>query len=422
MCVEGRNGAARGRGRLLAVHRLRKRVTSTRLPGCHLPLIVLLCLCTLGSGLSIEGAETRDPKATKQVLGEQYINCRCLDGTLGAFYPNLNPAGNDTFVIYLDGGGECTDEASCAGRAKTKLGSSTSMDDEVYMNYGVLDTRAEANPNFADANFVRVGYCSGDLFLGSRQDPTTGSELYFQGRYIVHGVLDTLSLKYGLLDAKTIVFGGESAGGIGSLALMDEMAESLRVMGSKAKFLGSIQGGYYFLNDDVYEGSNPPPSNYIPWGSKAFPDYIEFWGAEDALPAACTAKETEDPWKCILADYNFPYLSTPVFVAEAFTDKVVLPLHTGMPGVPPNLTVDEKKFTYGWSLKMSASLQKNVMDHQSPGGLFAAACWTHTSFEEGRLVQGTTHTDALAKWVRGDTVKLLDTCGTFLCNPTCPLS
>ena len=219
-------------------------------------------------------------------------------------------------------------------------------------------------------------------------------------------------------------------------------------MGSTARFMGSIQGGYYFLNDIVYEGSNPPPGNFIPWGSSGFPKYAAFWGVDkNSLTKGCTDKwtGTEDQWwRCIVADYSFSYLETPVFVAEAFTDKVVLPLHTGMPGVPPNLTHDEEAFTFNWSQRMAHSLQKNVVmaqaqgkereggeGHQgirpsgmgknnNPHGLFAAACWTHTAFEEGKLVHGTTHLDALANWVNGQEVKFMDSCGTFLCNPTCP--
>ena len=201
-------------------------------PRLRMLLVVgsLWALC-LGSaaGVAMNG-EARDPTAKKQILAEEYVNCNCLDGTRGAFYPNINPQGNDTWVIYLNGGGECTDEASCAQRQKTKLGSSTLMDPLLYMNYGVLDISPSTNPHFSSANFVRIGYCSGDLFLGSRQDPVpvaNSSSLYFQGRWIVHGVLDTLVQQYGLLSAKTIIFGGESAGGIGSLALMDEVGIAL---------------------------------------------------------------------------------------------------------------------------------------------------------------------------------------------------
>ena len=229
-------------------------------------LVAILWTCLAASSVSCDGGG-RDAHTVKQVLGQEYANAKCLDGTPGAYYANVNTKANGTWVIYLNGGGECVDENQCAARAKTKLGSSKLMDDELWMNYGVLDTNESTNPQFYEANFVRIGYCSGDLYLGSRQEPDD-SGLLFQGRFIVHGVLDDLQNKYGFLDtADTIVFGGESAGGIGSLALMDEVASSLKLMGSKARFFGSIQGGYYFLNDRVYQGTHPKPGNYIPWGT-----------------------------------------------------------------------------------------------------------------------------------------------------------
>ena len=78
---------------------------------------------------------------------------------------------------------------------------------------------------------------------------------------------------------------------------------------------------------------------------------------------------------------------------------------------------------------MSGSIGEHVMrEGNTKDGLFAIACWTHTSFEEGRLIRGLTHLQAMHEWVLlalngnrdGTAVQLLDPCGTFLCNPTCP--
>ena len=146
---------------------------------------------------------------------------------------------------------------------------------------------------------------------------------------------------------------------------------------------------------------------------------MEYWGAEDGLPKACVDANPQEPWRCIVADFGFPHVETPVFVAEALTDKTVLPLHTGMPGTPP-LTQDEREYTYYWSMEMSTSIQRNVLRRPAGPGLFAIACWTHTSFEEGRMIKQTTHLDALSRWMTGEDVRLLDPCGTMLCNPTCP--
>ena len=49
---------------------------------------------------------------------------------------------------------------------------------------------------------------------------------------------------------------------------------------------------------------------------------------------------------------------------------------------------------------MSGSIGEHVMrEGNTKDGLFAIACWTHTSFEEGRLIRGLTHLQAMHEWV-----------------------
>ncbi len=59
-----------------------------------------------------------------QVLVEASM---CLDGSMAGYYYSPPPAGHedsDLWVLYLQGGGACYDQPSCAARAKTTLGSS----------------------------------------------------------------------------------------------------------------------------------------------------------------------------------------------------------------------------------------------------------------------------------------------------------
>ncbi len=76
----------------------------------------------------------RDAEAGKVLLQPGvFSDARCLDGTPGAFYVNRNPK-NDTWIIYLNGGGECFDAQSCQYRATTALGSSSLMPDNIWFN------------------------------------------------------------------------------------------------------------------------------------------------------------------------------------------------------------------------------------------------------------------------------------------------
>ena len=77
-----------------------------------------------------------------------------------------------------------------------------------------------------------------------------------------------------------------------------------------------------------------------------------------------------------------------------------------------------REYDEAWSANMSAGLAR-AMAPGSPNGVFAAACWIHTSFLPlSPLVGGTSYISAFTKWLEGETVKLHDSCG-ILCNPTC---
>ena len=85
--------------------------------------------------VSTTAQATRSAKAELILLDVQkYPKARCLDGSPGAFYKNLNPElqFNGTWVIMLQGGGECIDENSCKARSTTALGSSKAMAKNFY--------------------------------------------------------------------------------------------------------------------------------------------------------------------------------------------------------------------------------------------------------------------------------------------------
>ena len=72
-------------------------------------LVAILWTCLAASSVSCDGGG-RDAHTVKQLLGQEYANAKCLDGTPGAYYANVNTKANGTWVIYLNGGGECVDE------------------------------------------------------------------------------------------------------------------------------------------------------------------------------------------------------------------------------------------------------------------------------------------------------------------------
>jgi O-palmitoleoyl-L-serine hydrolase len=365
-------------------------------------------------------AAMRSPDAALQLLdASSYPHAKCLDGTPGGFYISLDDSNEgDTWVFMLQGGGECVDESSCKARAKTKLGTSSRMDNKTYFNYGIMNTRATQNPHFYNANYVKVAYCTGDLHMGTVSSPDSSTYgLYFSGAHIVTAVVDTLLKRYGLGTAAHIVLAGQSAGGLGIVSLLDRVALQIKTSGSKAAIVGAPEGGYYFLNDHTYHGPNPKPSNFIPWGTNHFPIYYKLWHAE--VNEKCAEHYSDSPWRCLVADYSFPFIETPIFITEALTDRVVIPLHNGIPSKFPPFTGDEVPFVKGWGKTMRSALQQVL---RSPtAGVFAPACWTHTTFDTGILLNGTDRLTYLANWMyNGQAAKAIDPCGDYLCNKHCP--
>jgi hypothetical protein len=157
-----------------------------------------------------------DPKLAPAAL--------CNDGTRPEF--SLRPgsySGAQTWVIWLEGGGNCIDQPSCAARATNPETKPliTSRNFAATAGAGLLSPDPAINPTLYDANTVLVHYCSSDNWSGAytptaafdKNDPTTW---FFQGRSIALAAINSLQdVKLQFKHAKLIVLGGTSAGGAG---------------------------------------------------------------------------------------------------------------------------------------------------------------------------------------------------------------
>ena len=75
-------------------------------------------------------------------------------------------SGASSWILYLQGGGWCYDEAECAVRSTTNLGSSKDWKPNATFN-GILSEDATVNPDFYNWNIVYVNYCDGASFAGN---------------------------------------------------------------------------------------------------------------------------------------------------------------------------------------------------------------------------------------------------------------
>lgn len=129
-------------------------------------------------------------------------------------------AGPQHWLVFLEGGGWCFDEESCAQRfieSRQLMSSSTFP--------STLSVGGMFSPSLpfalADANKAYVRYCSSDAFAGDAPPSDATDGWHFRGQAIVHAVLSEMTRAHGLLFGDTLVFGGCSAGGRGAMFNLD---------------------------------------------------------------------------------------------------------------------------------------------------------------------------------------------------------
>ena len=106
----------------------------------------------------------------------KYPMARCLDGSAPGYY--FSPGfgnGTSSWIIHTQGGGWCTSDGDCAGRAKSPLGSSAgwastgcdaSTDKLAPVCYadggfsGMISNSSSVNPQLYNWNKVFINYCA----------------------------------------------------------------------------------------------------------------------------------------------------------------------------------------------------------------------------------------------------------------------
>jgi len=140
-------------------------------------------------------------------------DCACADGSEFAFWDR--PADETKVVLYLEGGGSCTDTATCAFTG-------TGGENDYYdynlsterpgLGGGIFDFDNADNP-FAGYSFVYVPLCTGDVYLG---DATVeySPELTVQHKGYVNGTAALAYLAEHYPDATQVVVVGKTAGSV----------------------------------------------------------------------------------------------------------------------------------------------------------------------------------------------------------------
>ena len=320
--------------------------TTTTLPGTTPPVTAS---CTTAP-VTITHTAAANPPQLVVLSKSKYPQAVCNDGTAGAYVlrPGAGAAAN-RWIIQLQGGGECFDQATCSTRATNMpaLVSTASFQANpasAFGQGGLLGSTPGSNPDFYDASVVQVLYCSSDDWSGAKasttvyspNDPTTWN---FEGRAILNAVISDLAASHNFSSATEVMLAGDSAGGVGVFANTNPVA---KLVPSTARFVSYSDaafpdGGYDYLatgGAPNYDNASATP-NQIAKRILALP----LWnGTGDPVCSAATAPDPTSQIGCYsgqtLLAPNTGTLTLPMLVSVSERDTNQL----GTAGIPASAT------------------------------------------------------------------------------------
>lgn len=267
--------------------------------------------------------ESRDALVRQEIVDAETRDAVCNDGTPAAYYFREGSQDHTgDWLIFLQGGGGCGDEASCAERAsKTpKYTSSDSFPDAIRQR-GILSTSQETNPDFHDWNHVYIPYCSSDLWAGNGAATVQGETWRFEGQAIITAVVEDLDLE----DDERVILTGSSAGGAGTILNLDHVASLLPNV--------DVQG---------FADSAFPVEGIISYAPSEDAALLSLENALDfqqwSFDETCIEAYPDDPSKCMFMDTLYEYLETPIYFFATQRDQNRM----GNFGVTMPLNADEE--------------------------------------------------------------------------------
>jgi hypothetical protein len=166
----------------------------------------------------------------KVSLAKTYPDAVCNDGSPASYYIHLSTENSREWIIVLEGGYFCYDEASCQQRAANSFNLTSSVENRPFRaGHGVLSTSSVENKYWHNANLVSLPYCSSDLWIGNKTAAAASAdnEFNFMGYQIIDSLLDELLTVYSMKNARLAVLVGQSAGGIGVLMNANRIQQRL---------------------------------------------------------------------------------------------------------------------------------------------------------------------------------------------------
>lgn len=328
--------------------------------------------------------ETASPSLQKYTIKDAEDRLAiCNDGSPATYYfaPGTEQ-NNDKWVIYLKGGGSCTNEADCLDRAENNdpgLISSKNYPNSLSEG-GILSADPTINPDFYNWNRVHVRYCSSDLWIGDAESMVGGEPWQFRGKNIVAAVIEDLQNNEiiktkTLADASELLLVGSSAGGAGVTQNLDDVARMLPDIQVRGVADSSAQISYEAYNEAyVEELRNADPS---------------FQNRQ--LDESCTASLTDGATNnCILLNISHQHIATPIYYYIDQYDRNRLGNQISFP-----LNTSERAWANGYADALREFLP-NIDAYYVPNKTWHTAL-TNERFN-AKSIDGVSFQEALHNW------------------------
>ena len=282
----------------------------------------------LAPGTGLARLTMKDPEAV------------CNDGTPAVLYVR---GGSDDWVMHLQGGGTCTDFASCAERwcgtgyhDASKMSSRWAPDEIEAIGLTSTDDRNA----FADATQVFFYYCSSDAWTGTSfadlvSDDGRELVIHRRGHAILEAALEQLRSPVGsddgrqtlpdLDDARSLLFTGTSGGSAGAQENLDWVRSR---MPDDVPVYGVFDAAFSPRPETLPDG----PRQRIERETRAMIEGLN--DASSFLPFAdesCVEAlgGTDDAWKCHdPASFVYDHVTTPFLARQDYRDPLILGNYT----------------------------------------------------------------------------------------------
>ncbi|XP_066308847.1 pectin acetylesterase 3-like [Miscanthus floridulus] len=305
----------------------------------------------------------------------------CMDGTPPAYH--LHPgsgAGNNSWIVNLEGGGWCNNVRACQFRKGSRRGSSDLMEKEIPFG-GIMSSSPLDNPDFYNWNRVKIRYCDGASFAGEGYDKENG--FYFRGQRIWDAAVRHL-LSIGMASADQVLLTGCSAGGLAVILHCDQFQaffpRSSNAGGGTTTVKCLADAGLFLDASDV-SGGRSLRSYYS--------DIVAMQGVAPNLPPACTARL--DTTSCFFPQNVIDGINTPIFLLNAAYDAWQIQESLAPSGADPSgawracksnhsaCDASQMKFLQDFRDQMVASV--NGFAGSRSNGLFINSCFAHCQSE-----------------------------------------